>query len=88
MSSSPKIPFKKATVFWLDAFTDAGWEDSKAVKGEAGCVCITSGFIVNEDKNGITIASTVGPTNSPLYPSGWQTNSRIFIPRGFIKKIA
>jgi len=64
-----------AYIEWDDACADAGWEltESTDIHG-----VYTLGFIVAEDKKAITIAVCF---------SGLESNSRIHIPKGWIKKI-
>lgn len=83
-SSRLKPPFKKVTVEWTDAWTHSGWEDSAEAKRNAGAPCVTTGYLLHSDKDGVTVASTVGPHATGT----WQSNARMFIPRQWIKKIA
>jgi hypothetical protein len=58
---------------WVDAQSDAGWqEDVKAHLSE----CTTVGFIVDENKESICIASTYSDPHS---------NARMHIPKKWIK---
>lgn len=58
---------------WVDAQSDAGWqEDVKAHLSE----CITVGFVVDENKHAICIASTYSDPHS---------NGRMHIPKKWIK---
>lgn len=69
MATTPKV----IQVIWIDAVADAGWE-SKA-KAEVH-LCSTVGYLVDETKDAICIAST------------WsidQTNARMHIPKAWIK---
>lgn len=60
-------------VEWVDAQSDAGWqEDVKAHLSE----CITVGFVVDENKHAICIASTYSDPHS---------NARMHIPKRWIK---
>lgn len=58
---------------WVDAQSDAGWQES--VKAELS-ECISVGFIVDENKNAICIASTYSDPHS---------NARMHIPKKWIK---
>lgn len=64
-----------AYIEWDDACADAGWELTEST--DIHCV-YTLGFIVAEDKKAITIAVCF---------SGLESNARIHIPKGWIKKI-
>lgn len=58
---------------WVDAQSDAGWqEDVKAHLSE----CTTVGFIVDENKHAVCIASTYSDPHS---------NARMHIPKKWIK---
>jgi hypothetical protein len=58
---------------WVDAQSDAGWqEDVKAHLSE----CTTVGFIVDENKEAVCIASTYSDPHS---------NARMHIPKKWIK---
>jgi hypothetical protein len=61
-------------VEWVDAVSDAGWEDN--VKVDIHNVC-TVGFLIAETKDGICLASTV---------SGDNSNARMHIPKSWITK--
>jgi hypothetical protein len=61
-------------VEWVDAVSDAGWEDN--VKVDIHPVC-TVGFLIAETKDGICLASTV---------SGDNSNARMHIPKSWITK--
>jgi hypothetical protein len=64
-----------AYIEWDDACADAGWELTEGTDIHG---VYTLGFIVAEDKKAITIAVCF---------SGLESNSRIHIPKGWIKKI-
>jgi hypothetical protein len=62
-------------VQWVDAVSDAGWDvESKAEVHP----CLSIGFIVDETTEAICLAAVI---------SHDQSNSRIHIPKGWIKSI-
>jgi hypothetical protein len=61
-------------VHWVDAVADNGWED---VIKAAVHDCHTVGYLIDETKEAICLASTVSIDTS---------NARIHIPKGWIKK--
>ena len=71
VDSTPDIAY----IEWDDACADAGWELTE--KTDIHHVS-TIGFVVAEDKKAITIA---------VCWAGPESNSRIHIPKGWIKKI-
>jgi len=71
VDSTPDIAY----IEWDDACADAGWELTD--KTDIHHVS-TIGFVVAEDKKAITIA---------VCWAGPESNSRIHIPKGWIKKI-
>ena len=71
MAATPDIAY----IEWDDACADAGWEITE--KTDIHHVA-TVGFIVAEDKKAITIA---------VCWAGPESNSRIHIPKGWIKKM-
>jgi hypothetical protein len=62
-------------VQWVDAVADAGWEDNS--KADVHPV-LSIGFIVDETKDAICLAAAI---------SYDQSNSRIHIPKQWIKSI-
>jgi hypothetical protein len=61
-------------VEWVDAVADAGWAaNPKAEIHE----CVTVGFLVDETKDALCIASTL---------SREDTNARMHIPKAWVKK--
>jgi len=59
---------------WVDAVADVGWEtEAKAIVHD----CYTIGFIIEETKDAICIASTVSDKDS---------NARMHIPKLWIKE--
>ena len=71
MDTFPEVVY----VEWDDACADAGWELTEATDIHP---VLTIGFVVVEDKKAITVA---------VCWSDLQSNSRIHIPKGWIKKI-
>ncbi len=70
---------KIVRVYWYDAETSHGWEDTKDIKAEAPLV-YTVGFVVAESDDSLVIASTVDSVNQ-------SCNGRITIPYGMISNI-
>jgi len=62
-------------VQWVDAVADAGWTDESKVETHP---CLSIGFIVDETPDAICLAAAM---------SHEQSNSRIHIPKGWIKSI-
>ena len=71
LATTPDIAY----IEWDDACADAGWELTE--KTDIHHVS-TIGFVVAEDKKAITIA---------VCWAGPESNSRIHIPKGWIKKM-
>ena len=73
--SKPTLDSAKVVYLeWVDAVSDTGWEDE--VKVDVHLVK-TIGFLIEETKEGICVASTV---------SGDMSNARMHIPKEWIKK--
>lgn len=66
-------------VLWYDAATDHGWEEERDAKVEVHEV-LTVGFLIKKSKNGIVIASSIGPEDR-------SHNSRMTIHKRMIKSI-
>ena len=62
-------------VQWVDALSDSGWETATKVDVHP---CLSIGFIVDETDDAICLAAAL---------SYEQSNSRIHIPKGWIKSI-
>ena len=62
-------------VQWVDAVADAGWEDNS--KADVHPV-LSIGFLVDETDDAICLAAAISPD---------QSNSRIHIPKQWIKSI-
>jgi hypothetical protein len=62
-------------VQWVDAVSDAGWDTESKVEVHP---CLSIGFIVDETPDAICLAAVI---------SHDQSNSRIHIPKGWIKSI-
>lgn len=62
-------------VQWVDALSDSGWET--AAKADVH-PCLSIGFIVDETEDAICLAAAL---------SYEESNSRIHIPKGWIKSI-
>ena len=62
-------------VQWVDAVSDSGWETEVKVDVHP---CLSIGFIVDETKDAICLAAVI---------SHDQSNSRIHIPKQWIKSI-
>jgi len=62
-------------VQWVDAVSDHGWESNSKAETHP---CLSIGFIVDETKDAICLAAAI---------SHEQSNSRIHIPKGWIKSI-
>ena len=62
-------------VQWVDAVADAGWEEKSKAEVHP---CLSVGFIVDETDDAICIAAAI---------SHDQSNSRIHIPKQWIKSI-
>lgn len=68
--ATPKLVYLE----WVDAVADLGWEDNvKATLHE----CQTVGYIIDETKDAICVASTWSKT---------MNNARMHIPKAWIKK--
>lgn len=65
---------KVVYIEWIDAVASVGWEKQSIPHSPDLCQAI--GFLIHEDKTGITLAATV---------SKEESNSRITIPKGWIK---
>lgn len=61
-------------VEWVDAVADAGW--ATTTKAEIH-ECVTVGFLVDESKDALCIASTLSMND---------TNARMHIPKAWVKK--
>lgn len=68
-----KITYKLVHVEWVDAVGSVGWEDNTTALVDK---CVTVGYIVNETKDAVCIASTV---------SRKSNNARMHIPKAWIK---
>lgn len=66
----------KVYVEWFDAFSDMGWKSPSEI--DSHLVCITIGFLVKEDKDGITISCTINNNGEFTDP--------LTIPRGMIRR--
>lgn len=67
--------FTIAYVQWVDAVSDSGWETDVKVDVHP---CLSIGFIVDETSDAICLAAVI---------SHDQSNSRIHIPKQWIKSI-
>jgi len=64
-------------VKWVDALSSVGWEEIDPVVKQFGAVeCESIGYLLHEDDEQIILAATV---------SEKESNSRIAIPKGWIK---
>ncbi len=59
---------------WVDAVASNGWEDNHKAELHP---CVTMGFLIDENKEAILIASTI---------SMGSTNARMHIPKAWIRK--
>lgn len=80
MSSSRKFPLKKVTIDWTDACTEDAWRHLSDVDIHGGINVRSTGFLMKEDKKGVTIAASVADNGMCF--------SKLFIPRQWIKRIA
>ena len=62
-------------VQWVDAVSDCGWDEESKAEVHP---CLSIGFIVDETEDAICLAAVI---------SHDQSNSRIHIPKGWIKSI-
>jgi hypothetical protein len=62
-------------VQWVDAVSDCGWDEESKAEVHP---CLSIGFIVDETPDAICLAAVI---------SHDQSNSRIHIPKGWIKSI-
>jgi hypothetical protein len=71
---------KKIYIEWYDAYTKDGWERTDEAKEicEPLMLCKSIGFLLNEDKDQITICHTYNPQ---------MTMGMLHIPKGTIKRI-
>jgi len=61
-------------VEWVDAVADAGWATNPKAEIHP---CVTVGFLVDESKDALCIASTLSIND---------TNARMHIPKAWVKK--
>lgn len=61
-------------VEWVDAVADAGWATNPKAEIHP---CVTVGFLVDESKDALCIASTLSMND---------TNARMHIPKAWVKK--
>jgi len=53
-------------VEWVDSCSNTrSWQTDEEIRdwGEDGSLCCTVGFLVQKNKNGLTLASSYGPSN-------------------------
>lgn len=76
--ASKKYPYPLVECRWVDAETTSGWEAHGENKPTVPIV-ITVGFLIEDNEELISIASTVGDDR--------MHNARINIPRGMVKEL-
>lgn len=84
-SNSPRIE----QVEWLDAVSSSGWLTPDGVVNDASTqvqMCVSVGFNVFEDDNQIVLAGTVGFTGFSQDDGSYESNNRMAIPKGWIKR--
>ena len=75
---------KLVVVDWVDSFSGRGWQDMDALAGRReALVCRSSGWVVFENSDIITLASTVS-NQEPYTPTA---TGDITIPKGCIRRI-
>lgn len=78
-TKKPKHPYPLAQVTWVDAETTHGWEHAFGEIKPSVPTVVTVGFLIYQDENLVSIASTVGDDRAH--------NARIQIPVGMIKDL-
>lgn len=70
------VPYQKITVKWLDAKTNAGWENVQDVINERPVVISTTGYLLFENEECLILGLAIGEEEDE-----WQVNGWICIPR-------
>lgn len=74
-----KPPFQKVTIKWLDAKSNAGWENVEDVIEERPAVISTTGYLLFENEECIILGLTLGEEEDV-----WQVNGWFCIPTPWI----
>lgn len=72
---------KHVVVDWWDAYSEGG--DYKHVPNDKGLATITSGFLIEDNKNGVRVAQ-IAHLHSDGYVFYKET---MFVPRGMVRKV-
>lgn len=70
-------PYKKAIVQWVDAVSDSGWKTVEDVLKERPHSVETTGYILEENKEFLTIALSMSYDKEA---EKWQANGYFCIP--------
>lgn len=77
-------PYKKVTVEWVDASTNAGWEDLEIVLKERPHPVTTTGYLVHEDEECVVIATTMSYDKDGKC---WTVNGWFCIPSPWVVRM-
>ena len=72
-----RCPYKRVTVYWLDASTHSGWREPDSIDDTFEIV--TTGYLLSESKICVKIAGSVASTG--------QVADVTVVPRGMLQKI-
>ena len=78
-----RVPYRHLSIHWLDAQSSCDWKDIDDSSEQKLALCISTGYLVNEDKEGITLVSDFASSNRIDIDSIGNT---ITIPKSCIVK--
>ena len=78
-----KIPYRHVSIHWFDAQSSCEWKDMSEVEDQKLALCISTGFIVNDNKEAITLVTDFASSNRIDIDSIGNT---IVIPKSCIVK--
>ena len=58
-----KIPYRHVSIHWFDAQSSCEWKDMSEVEDQKLALCISTGFIVNDNKEAITLVTDFASSN-------------------------
>jgi hypothetical protein len=58
-----KVPYRHVSIHWLDAQSSCDWKELDEVEQQKLALCISTGYLVHEDEEALTLVSDFASTN-------------------------